>query len=161
MVVILGLGLGIYRIFFIPRPLKMRKLERATTTVRTANNNGYPEKDSTWLVAVWEEASCEHTALGSIPLDNNQEWYVDEAVCDEPLPVTISLIGQMLPLDIAAGETILLTYDGGQELTVYLPAAMTGNQVNLYPASDGSTYYDKGLTKLAQKVPISSEEKRQ
>ena len=27
LVVILGLGFGVYRIFFIPRPLKMRKLE--------------------------------------------------------------------------------------------------------------------------------------
>ena len=50
--------------------------------------------------------------------------------------------------NVLAGDYVTITFDGGQTLNVFLPA-MTTNE-NLYIANDGSTYYDEGLTQLAQ-----------
>jgi len=46
-------------------------------------------------------------------------------------------------ISIADGETLTVTFDGGQTLTVYLPDISSGN---LFVADDGSTYWDQELT---------------
>ncbi len=46
-------------------------------------------------------------------------------------------------ISIADGETLTVTFDGGQTLTVYLPDISSGN---LFVADDGSTYWDQDLT---------------
>ncbi len=46
------------------------------------------------------------------------------------------------------GDNLLITYDGGRQKRIYLPA-LTG-YTELYVASDGSTYYDDGLSFQAQ-----------
>ncbi len=48
------------------------------------------------------------------------------------------------------GDNLLVTYDGGRQKRIYLPA-LTG-YTELYVASDGSTYYDEGLSLQAQEA---------
>lgn len=157
LIVVLGLGFGVYRIFFAPRPLKIKDLEKATTTIRTANNNGWPEYDPTWNIMFYE-ATFQYDHLGYIALDNNQEGYVDVGtVYEPPGSIAMEFISNFLaiPLSIDEGNSVTLTYDGGQELSVYLPVIR--GRTSLYIASDGSTYYNRRLTKLAQKAPTSKE----
>jgi hypothetical protein len=47
-----------------------------------------------------------------------------------------------------SGDNLLVTYDGGREKHIYLPA-FTG-YTELYVASDGSTYFDRWLCQTAQ-----------
>ncbi|MFH1642723.1 MAG: MopE-related protein, partial [Nanoarchaeota archaeon] len=76
-----------------------------------------------------------------------------------------SLISMAIKLATNAGEYVTLTYDSGTTLDVYLPfrqsvplAVTTCQQaLTLYIASDGSTYYDKELTNLAQSAPVNNE----
>lgn len=53
---------------------------------------------------------------------------------------------------VASGETIQITYDGGQTVTVYLPQFSTSD-ISFYIASDGATYSDQALTQLLQAAP--------
>lgn len=53
-------------------------------------------------------------------------------------------------ISIADGETLSITYDGGQALMLHLPAVNAGY---LYVADDGSTYWDAALTNLAKAAP--------
>jgi Squalene-hopene cyclase C-terminal domain/Thrombospondin type 3 repeat/Prenyltransferase and squalene oxidase repeat len=53
-------------------------------------------------------------------------------------------------ISIADGETLTVTFDGGQTLTVYLPDIFSGY---LFVADDGSTYWDQDLTSLAKATP--------
>ncbi|MBU4262775.1 MAG: terpene cyclase/mutase family protein [Proteobacteria bacterium] len=53
-------------------------------------------------------------------------------------------------IDIAAGESLTLTYDGGLVADIFLPSITAGY---LFVADDGSTYWDSGLTSLAQASP--------
>ncbi len=48
------------------------------------------------------------------------------------------------------GDNLFITYDGGQKKHVYLPPLSTFTE--LYVGSDGSTYYDAGLTQTAQEA---------
>lgn len=134
-------------------PFMMQDLENATTTVRTANNNGYPEEDPTWRILI-QPTNWMESFWGRIFLDNNQEWYEDNIVHDEPLPVLLAFDDVIEPLSIEVGNTVTLTYDGGQKLVVYLPAIGVELEpdVWLYVATDGSTYYDAALTQLARGV---------
>jgi len=65
-----------------------------------------------------------------------------------------------VPVEIAAGEFIEIAYDGGQHLSVYLPEIIISqesgsppNELFLWIASDGSTYFDEDLTQVAQLSP--------
>ena len=49
-------------------------------------------------------------------------------------------------------EYVMLTFDGGKRLNVYLPMFM-GNSLTLYIASDGSTFRDAALTMPARLRP--------
>ncbi len=48
------------------------------------------------------------------------------------------------------GVTLTFTYDGGQQIDVYLPSTSPGA---FFVAADGSTYYDEALTRLARAAP--------
>lgn len=153
--VILGLGFGVYKIFFVPaEPLKIKNLEKATTTIRTANNNGYPLGDESWAIQIWQ-SQAPGKSFGLIRLDNNQEWFEDgEAYMNTE--ISVYLVGETFPLDIEAGKTVTLTYDGGQNLIIYLPEIkdLGGSEdITLYPATDGSTYYNRRLTRRAYPAP--------
>ena len=59
---------------------------------------------------------------------------------------------------VADGDTLSLTHDEGQALTLYLPSMDTGpsndpHPVTLYVADDGSTYWDQPLLNLAKAAP--------
>jgi hypothetical protein len=53
---------------------------------------------------------------------------------------------------LTANDTLIITFDSGKKLTVYLPAFM-GTSLILWIASDGSTYNDAGLTMPARLRP--------
>ena len=55
---------------------------------------------------------------------------------------------------VQTGDDLLVTYDGGLQKRVYLPA-VTGF-AQLYVAEDGSTYYDSNLVSLAQAAAAPS-----
>jgi len=157
LVIILGLGFGVYRIFFIPRPLKIKDLKDAHITItRSAEERGwvYVFRDYAGSVFFNEEGNGQY---------DNQNIFHDGNSSKTALALMIEAYGEACAMTVKAGDTLEITYDGGQKLTIHLPKMDKGigEDVYLYLASDGSTYYDKGLIKLAQKVPISSEEKRQ
>ena len=56
-------------------------------------------------------------------------------------------------ISIADGKTLTISFDGGQTLTIYLPAVSSGF---LFVADDGSTYWDQNLTNLAKAAPGQS-----
>lgn len=139
-------------------PLMIKDLENATTTVRTANNNGYPGSDSTWdfYFAVYPA----NDGLGTIHLDNNAEWWEDSGITHDPARHLVLELDSHIdfPLDWSAGETITITYDSGQTLKIYLPAGEDAGYVapdwnRLYVATSGSTYYNQALTNLAYAAP--------
>ena len=111
--------------------------------------------------AGWEFEMLDFTgeySLGNI--EDNLNEFVDDEVLPSPQQVMISA-ADFFPWDmnIPAGDTIVLTYDGGQQLTVYLPAiASPPTNWIIYPAIDGSTYWDQALTQLAYGVAKSPDE---
>lgn len=142
LVVILGVGFGIYRIFFAPKPLKIKDLENMRiTTPRSSEDYGWH----------FEIPDC-----GSIEDDVNE--FADE---EEPLNKSVNVrlaieCNNPTGIGIQAGDTLEITYNGGKRLTIYLPA-VTEDIHWLYVATDGSTYYNEALTQPAQLAP--SEEK--
>ena len=80
--------------------------------------------------------------FGEIPSTNPILPYDDSLPASMPVPLIISpSVDEMNPV-FSQGDTITITYDGGQVLTVYLPY-MDGSMVwdNLFVATDGSTYF--------------------
>lgn len=136
-------------------PLMMQDLENATTTVRTANNNGYPTEDATWSIGIKGGPMMTEHNFGVIHLDNNQEFFQDVYSTDPAVFVKFEMSAIIIPMSIPAGNIVVLTYDGSQKLVVYLPemTVAVGYPLLLYVASDGSTYYDEGLIQLAQGLP--------
>lgn len=85
--------------------------------------------------------------------------YWDGNAALEPTPFIVQPAEDDHNPVISEGDSVTITYDGGRELTVYLPY-MDGslNWQNLFVATDGSTYfyYDAGtgtLKVLAAKAP--------
>ncbi len=134
-------------------PLSIQDLEDVTTTVRTASSYGYPNNDPTWYLLIYGKP-CPDERFGDVHLDGNQEFFYDNFSYVSHL--VLDLEGICEPLSIEAGDTVTITYDGGQELTIYLPTT-TENWLRVYVATDGSTYYDRALTRLAQASPQMSD----
>ena len=96
--------------------------------------------------------TLEGTALG---------WYrlYDALFYDNLAGTTASPLGLYVDANgcgciaIDDGETLDLDYDGGQTLTLHLPAIEAGW---LFVADDGSTYWDSQLTSLAKAAPTES-----
>jgi hypothetical protein len=59
------------------------------------------------------------------------------------------------PVSIDDGESIILGFNNGQQLWVYFPPYQ-GQELVLYVATDGSTYYDAEMTELARSRPLSA-----
>jgi hypothetical protein len=79
-----------------------------------------------------------------------QAFFDDEA---DTIPSRLALYvdaNDCACISIAEGETLTITFDGGQTLIVYLPAISSGY---LFIADDGSTYWDQNLTSLAKAAP--------
>ncbi len=149
LVVILGLGFGIWKIFFAPKPLKIKDLENMHITKTIGSGevwNFYVFGNGTTL----EWASL----LGDIY--DNQNIFDNGDASEDWVPVVLYTepCGEM---PIPAGYTIEITYDSGKALTIYLPEMSYENDINLYVATDGSTYYNRWLTKLAQSAPEPGE----
>ena len=145
LIIILGLGFGFYRIFFVPRPLKMRKLE-GMYIIRPRSNHEWG-----WGLYVIDIES--DTAFGSV-YDNGNTYQKGNSYA-RLRDALLQIGSEDEEINIPAGDRLEITYDGGQRLLIYLPR-ITGlgiqEGINLYVATDGSTYYDEGLTKLAQKA---------
>ena len=144
LIIILGLGLGVYRIFFIPRPLKMRKLE-SMYIIRPRSNHEWG-----WGLYIVDLES--DTALGQI-YDNGNTYQKGNSYA-RLRDVHLGIGSEDEEINIPAGDRLEITYDGGKRLAIYLPRVTTTPEesINLYPTTDGSTYYDKELTELAQKA---------
>jgi len=134
------------------KPLKIKDLEKAITTVRTAGSHGYPAEDPIWEILFRAISGKE---FGKLELDNNNEYWIDYGDTYDPASVTIRFDAAYSEdlLKWSAGEAISITYDGGQILKIYLPAMDGERGVALYISEDGSTYYDKWLTQPAQLAP--------
>lgn len=160
LVVILAIGFGIYKIFFTTKFLKIKDLEDMyIVTPRSSIESG-------WTITADYGGGLEGGGFGDV--DDNSNEYYDSLSFKSPQQVSIivdrdpALKG--VEIDIQAGDRIELTYDGGQRLLVYLPRITredfifrpkdeTYGSPSLYVAFNGSTYYDKKLTQLAQSAP--------
>ncbi len=142
LVVILGLGLGIYRIFFVPRPLKMRKLE-SMYIIRPRSNHEWG-----WGIAL---VDVEYDDPLGLVYDNGNTYQKGNSYAQSRDIFLRIFTDEDEEIGIPAGDSLEITYDGGQRLAIYLPR-ITEEPSILYVATDGSTYYDEELTKLAQKA---------
>jgi hypothetical protein len=89
--------------------------------------------------------------------DTSTAAYTDGSAMSPGVPVKIRIdVGAASQcgnpaLQIAAGESVILAFDG-KELRVYFPA-VADVAVTLYVREDGATFHDVGLTNLAQSAP--------
>ena len=94
--------------------------------------------------------------LGSVQSDD--EFYSDGDELADGQAVKIQIAGGAqssctgAAMSIDGGESIVLTFNNGQQLIVYFPA-FQGTELLLYVADDGSTYYDSEMTLLARSRP--------
>jgi hypothetical protein len=90
-------------------------------------------------------------------LQSSEPMYYDGVTLATPAAVKIEIrVGAASqcgnpPITIAAGEKLVVSYDGDLIVEVYLPA-FSGIELTLYVREDGATFYDAGLTQLAQSV---------
>lgn len=145
LIIILGVGLGVYKIFFAPRPLKIKDLENMhITTTRSSQEMG-------WTLTLLYDF-VKWSEFGSV--QDNSNYYEDTGnVSRWRRPVCIMVYEEKEPIALQAGDKLKITYDGGQSLTIYLPGQIMDEETHLYIATDGSTYYNKRLTQLAQAAP--------
>jgi len=85
--------------------------------------------------------------------DNRGSLIIDDA--SEPIPTRLRLqiVQQFQTINIFAGDTLELTFNGGAFMKIYLPAISGGSPVFLYPSMNGSTYYNDAMTSLAYASP--------
>ena len=155
LILVLAIGFGIYRTFFVTKPLKIKDLEDVyIVTTRSSLEEG-------WAIS----AAFREVGYFGSAIDNSNE-YRDGLSAERLLRVSLRVdqvrVLEYEEVNIQAGDRVELTYDGGRKLLVYLPR-VTGEDLIfrpdeegglytfvLYVASDGSTYYDKKLNQLAQ-----------
>ncbi len=135
LIIILGVGFGVWKIFFAPKPLKERDMR--ITIPRASKPNG-------WTIYGIDIGS--NTIFGWV--SDNESIFHDKQVPLSSRGIRLAFVGVSEPMAVQAGDTLEIRLDGGQTLTIHLPALT--EDVWLYIAPDGSTYYDEGLTKLAQ-----------
>lgn len=159
LIIILGLGFGVWKIFFAPKSLKIRDLENMRITIQRHPETG----DHTfWMLPLWNsEGSYISTndTLGYVDDFKGGNVYYDGLALPCLQQVRIAVFVDEGPVLIEAGDTLEITFDGGKSLTAYFPEMRSEGL--LYVATDGSTYYNERLTKLAQKAPVPSKEERQ
>jgi hypothetical protein len=111
------------------------------------------------LTVCGTQQACIYFSQRSGSLQSGEASYYDgDTVHNPPRPVKLYLgmgaasqCGE-LNFGITAGQSFVMTYDGGRVLRVYVPA-ITTTQATLWVGSDGSTYFDANLTQLAQASP--------
>ena len=92
-----------------------------------------------------------NTTLGWYRLDSQD--FIDNVPDTSPASFFLVIdLTDCFCVSILDGDTLTITFDGGQTITVYLPAINSGP---LFVADDGSTYYDQFLTNLAKGIPAS------
>lgn len=90
-----------------------------------------------------------YVPFGSI--EDNSNIYTDRSTSPTPVFLLINIEESEQPIDIHANDTILLTFNTDIKLYIFFPTV--NENIQLYPADDGSTYYDAGMTNLAQAAP--------
>lgn len=78
---------------------------------------------------------------------DNQNTFNDGAVSGSLKPLKIVLNKISEDLNIEFRDTVTITYDGSQQLTIFLPAVISN--ITLYVSQDGSTYFDSSFSQLA------------
>ena len=104
--------------------------------------------------------SCVYFSLNTIfgSLQSTEDTFSDGMTAVAPMAVRLSIDGGAQSqcnnpaITFTADEFLMLTVEGGKKVPVYLPMFM-GVSLNLYIASDGSTYYDAALTQPARLRP--------
>ncbi len=129
-------------------PLMIQDLENMETDV-PADNWHY--------IAMFPPGVSWANGFGYLDSEGKVWTFIDKNVYSIPKQVEMLLgIGEEANILIPAGKIVTLTYDGGKRLDVYLPEYWTSpSTYYVYPAIDGSTYYDEALTQLAQAAPDS------
>lgn len=87
--------------------------------------------------------------FGEIIDSENVYLYLDQS--PTPINVLINFPGDPVFPDIHAGDSVTITYDDTNVLTIWLPKIV--DELDLYFADDGSTYWDEAMTNLAQAAP--------
>jgi hypothetical protein len=91
---------------------------------------------------------------------SGEDSFQDGAEAAAPMPVKMNIDGGAASqcnnpaVTFRATEYVTLSFDGGKQLAVYLPA-YTGVSLTLYIASDGSTYHDAARTMPAGRPPAN------
>ena len=90
-----------------------------------------------------------HIIFGSI--EDNSNLFTVRLTSPTPVFLQINIEESEQSIDIHANDTILLTFNTDTNLYIFFPAV--NENMQLYVADDGSTYYDAGMTNLAQAAP--------
>jgi hypothetical protein len=154
LIVLLAVGLGIYRMSSGSKALKMKDLEDMYLPItRSPIEYGWAISPTDYRQTI--------DFFGQL-FDNSND-YLDNPAAKKALKVCL-MIDQdrsedYAEIDIQAGDRVELTYDGGRTVSVYLPRITPDDLtltevglygIRLYVAADGSTYYDEKFTQLAQ-----------
>ena len=139
---------------FSQPPFYLRELEDVTIhTPRATQDNGwaYYFQAETGTTGDIEE-NFSHYRWGSI-WDRENTFY-SETDFSAPYQLRVWIPPGNEDWNIQAGDYLVLTYDGGQVLRIYLPA-VTGSGAGriYYPDERGSTYIDYSRKNLIQAAP--------
>lgn len=122
-------------------PLMMKHITGMTiTTPRSTDPHG-------WRHALFWQSTGKYFYVW----DNNQDIF-DRGEIPSSMQIRYQSLGGSQTMNVQAGDSIVVTHDmTPSPITIYLPA-FTGT-VYLFPATSGATYWDIGLTMLAQGPP--------
>ena len=123
-------------------------------TTRATSNDG-------WLYYL----GCADDILGKMfgVVSDSSNYYGDRDSYD-PQQAGLVIATDREWMDIAAGDVLIVTHDGGIVTRIYLPEVRAEDHVaqrTLYIGSDGSTYNDIGLCDPAQAAPPAPGRSRQ
>ncbi len=128
-------------------PFLVRDVTSASTTIPQQPTNSY--------INVHALTSPTSTSLGWVNLRTG--GWIDGGAAATPAPMATYVDSNSCGcVDLPAGATVTYVTNAGT-IVVYYPDTPLGWKGWLFVATDGSTYYDSGLTSLAQAAPPRSD----
>jgi hypothetical protein len=134
-----------------PTPLKIQDLQGINTTALPGfDAAGFRAKALN--VCGTSQMTCTYTANLGYVFSQEPTYYDGSGTTLVPVKIVIG-VGAASQcgdpnIQIASGQYITITYDGGKMLAIPFPA-FCGKSLTLYVAANGATFYDPALTQLA------------
>jgi len=125
-------------------PLEMLDLERMRIIVTAGT------VPTSWGEQIFPQSGF--ISAGSV-FDNRNRFNAHQTHLPFFQSIVISFFQNITLINIPAGYTLEITFDGGKKQICYFPELVGVTSKFFYPADDGSTYYDQAMTNLAYPAP--------